>query len=241
MFSLSFLYEVLCKLRACKNARNIKETQNSSRVVSHLCISFCEPTKQHSLPRGINFIDFLHMNRSFLKTAVTLKGRSTEFRRMDFLYAESQRIKWLHQESHCRPAQNPSDLFREAKKKEKAMCQQGMIKDISLLFSTMLPPHCWCLLCSQQLSSKPSALTVSEYAFHFVTPRNPHHSTGIHYARWYLNASRKRTPAKKKKTKKTKKAHTKHMPVPNSLLLSRTPFLWMPPCSCEEHDLHLRV
>lgn len=138
MFSLPFLYEVLCKLRACKNARNIKETQNSSRVVSQLCIAFCEPTKQHSLPWGINFIDFLHINRPFLKTAVTPKGRSAEFRSMDFLHAESCRIKWL-QVSHCRPAQNPSDLFKAAKRKRKKPCAS---KVGSKIFHYSSPPCC---------------------------------------------------------------------------------------------------
>lgn len=159
MFSLPLLHEVLCKLRACKNARNIKKTQNSSRVVSHLHTAFCEPTKQHSLPQGINFIDLLHMNRPFLKTAVALKGRSSAFR-MDFPHAESQRIKWL-QMSHCRPAQNPSDLFREAGKKRKNPCaSQVWLKIFHCSSPPCCQPHCWCLLCSQQLSSKPSAFWV---------------------------------------------------------------------------------
>jgi len=49
-FSLPSLYQVRCKIRACKNARNLEETQISSREVSHLSIWFCEAKKQRALP-----------------------------------------------------------------------------------------------------------------------------------------------------------------------------------------------
>lgn len=230
MFTLFFLHEVPCKLRACKNARNIKETQNSSRVVSHLCIAFCEPTKQHSLPWGINFIDFLHINRPFLKTAVSLKGRSTEFRSTDFLHAESHRIdfKWVTADQ-LRTLLISSE--KKKKKKRKKPCASKVWLKI-FHYSTMLSPHCWCFLCSQQLSSKPSALTVSEYLLHFAAPRNPHHSTGTHYARWYLNTSSKCTPTKKQTqtmhihTHKTHACPKQLTSFKDTIPLSASMFLW---------------
>lgn len=150
MFGLPSLCQVCCKLRACKNARNLEETQNSSKEVSHLSIWFCEAKKQHSLPQGLNCIDFLYIDRPFLKTAVMVKGKPTGFRRMYFLHAESQRIKWLRM-SHCRPAQNPSDLFRETKKRKKPHASKVWLK----IFHYSYP------LCSHHIADASSVLNSS--------------------------------------------------------------------------------
>lgn len=55
--------------------------------------------RNNSLPQELNSIDFLYMDRPFLKTAVIVKGRSTGFRGTYFLHAESQRIKVTSNES----------------------------------------------------------------------------------------------------------------------------------------------
>lgn len=134
-----------------------------------------------------------------------------------------------------------SDLFREAKKRKEPRASKVWLK----IFHYSSPPHCHHIvhvsfvLNSSHLSHL-LLLFNCEYLLHFVTLRNPHHSTGIHYARWFLNTSSKSTPTRKKPKKGTH-AHTKYVLAPNSLLFSRTSFLWIPPHSCEEHDLNLHV
>lgn len=130
------------------------------------------------------------------KLPMTVKGRLTGLEGCTF-YMQNPRelsdFKWVIADQLTTLL-----ISSEKQKEEKATCQQDIVKDKSLLLSTVLSPHCWCLFCSQQFSSEPSASTVPMYLLHFVTPRNPHHSTQTLYARWHLKTGSNLTPTKPK-------------------------------------------
>lgn len=89
-------YHVCFRLRACKNARSLKETPNSLRQVSYLSIRFCEAEKQYPLPQRLNStwpLIFFTQMAHFMRTAVIVYKMTIGFWRLQFQQSESHRVK----------------------------------------------------------------------------------------------------------------------------------------------------